>query len=90
MGKTIKAPDHICWEHHDNRGVREGKWKLVANHGQMWELYNIESDATEINNLGEIYKDKVSHLDSLYEQWAQKVGVYEYPNRDSIYSKLFQ
>ena len=34
--------------------------------------------------------EKVSYLDSLYEQWPQKVGVYRYPKRDSLYKEYYR
>src|SRR5205823_9089681 len=41
----------LGWEHEGNRAVRVGDWKLVAPYRGEWELYDLKSDRTELNNL---------------------------------------
>jgi arylsulfatase len=41
----------VFWEHEGNRAMRDGKWKLVSRHPDSWELYDLEADRTEINDL---------------------------------------
>ena len=65
----------IFWEHEGNRGVRRGKWKLVSVYPSDWELYDMESDRTELNDLSEAQSDLRSALIALYEEWAARVGV---------------
>ena len=71
----------IFWEHEGNRAVRQDHWKLVSRfdseraiHGD-WELYNLESDRTETDDLAAANADKVKQLASLYQQWAERAGV---------------
>jgi len=63
------------WEHEGNRAVREGKWKLVASCGNAWELYNMEADRTEMNNLARQYPAMVETLEKLYNAWAKRTNV---------------
>ncbi|MHC4433322.1 MAG: sulfatase-like hydrolase/transferase, partial [Planctomycetota bacterium] len=49
----------IYWEHEGNRAVRQGKWKLVSRHPGGWELYDLEADRTELNNLAGEHPQKV-------------------------------
>lgn len=65
----------IFWEHEGNRAVRDGSWKLVSRHGEGWELYHIDQDRTEMNDLAEKYPDRVMELVSQYESWARRCGV---------------
>lgn len=65
----------IYWEHEGNRAVRRGDWKLVAAHGQSWELYDLKADRTEMNNLAAQHPDKVQELKALYQAWAEKSNV---------------
>jgi len=88
MGKSREPHQYVYWEHFGNKGIRNGNWKLVAHHMQPWELYDLEADRTEASNQVDSYKEKVTHLDSLYEQWAIDAGVYLYPDRDSVYGAL--
>jgi len=65
----------IFWEHEGNRAVREGKWKLVARSGGPWELYDMETDRTEMNDLAEKNPGAVTFLARSYDDWAKRVGV---------------
>ena len=76
-------PGHaaIFWEHEGNRAVRQGKWKLVSKHPGDWELYDLEADRTEMNNLAPTQADKARELAGLYNQWAGRCGVEPWPVR---------
>jgi arylsulfatase len=74
-GETRPHPKPIFWEHEGNRAVRLGEWKLVARHGDPWELYNVETDRTEHNNLAADQPEKVKELSSLYADWAARCHV---------------
>ena len=65
----------ILWEHEGNRGVRLGKWKLVARHPNEWELYDMAADRTESNDLAGSQPGKVKELAALYADWAKRCGV---------------
>ena len=65
----------IFWEHEGNRAVREGKWKLVARSGGQWELYDMEADRTEMNDLAQKNAAMVKFLARSYEDWAKRAGV---------------
>lgn len=77
-GNPYKGHDAIFWEHEGSRAIRKGKWKLVAEINTPWELYNMESDRSEINNLASKYPDKVKELETEYLAWAAKVGVQDW------------
>jgi arylsulfatase len=69
----------IYWEHEGNRAVRKGNWKLVSKHPGGWELYDMEADRTELNNLAGKNPQKVAELRVMYESWAQRAGVQPWP-----------
>ena len=78
-----QRPGHnaIFWEHEGNRAVRQGNWKIVTRYNREerrdgeWELYDLEADRTEMNNLAEANPDKVAELAALYDEWAKRAGV---------------
>lgn len=75
--------EYICWEHHGNRAIRVGKWKLVAyKERNPWELYDMEKDRTELNNLVEKKKDLAAKMGKTWRQWARRCNVLPMnPNR---------
>lgn len=65
----------ISWEHEGNRAVRLGDLKLVSVFGHDWELYEMDSDRTETNNVSDKYPADVKRMESLWLDWARRVGV---------------
>jgi arylsulfatase len=75
QGKRRKPHDAIFWEHEGNRAVRQGKWKLVSRHPDAWELYDLEADRTEMNDLSKRHPGKVNDLRARYDAWAARCSV---------------
>ncbi|MEX2140818.1 MAG: arylsulfatase [Pirellulales bacterium] len=73
--------DALFWEHEGNRAVRVDDWKLVAKNKQPWELYNLQSDRTELNDLAAGMPDKVREMSATWDAWAKRAGVLPYPPR---------
>ncbi len=80
-GHVRENHDALFWEHQGNRAVRQGQWKLVARHKRPWELYDIEADRTELNDLSETFPDRVRKMEMLYQSWAERCGVQPWPIR---------
>ena len=74
-GKTIQRVQPIFWEHEGNAAVRAGKWKLVAKENQPWELYDIEADRSEMNNLAAQQPGKVKEMAAQWDVWAARAHV---------------
>ncbi len=87
-GEYERGP--LFWEHEGNAAMREGKWKLVRNftgaasatpgfdpQGRRgkWELYDMDQDRTELNDLSESEPDRVVRMTAKYEKWAARCGV---------------
>ena len=64
----------LFWEHEGNRAVRQGDYKLVAQHNTSWELYNMRKDRSELHDLTKSMPQKAAELKRLYEAWAHRVG----------------
>ena len=61
----------LYFEHEGNRAVHDGKWKLVALNDQPWELYDMDVDRTELNDLKQEFPDQLKRLQKLWDEWAE-------------------
>ena len=64
----------LYWEHEGNRAVRKGNWKLVSKFPDDWELYDMENDRTELNDLSDDHPEKVRELENMWGEWAKRVN----------------
>jgi arylsulfatase len=60
--------DSLWWLHEGNRAIRIGDWKLVAAKGDPWELYNLETDRAEANNLAAMRPNKAKQLEEAWQR----------------------
>ena len=88
--KEIKSDRYLFWEHESNQAIRKGKWKLVYKSTgkendrndptpyQAWELFDMDKDRTETNNLASVHPQLVKELADTWERlaWAYKVKPY--------------
>jgi arylsulfatase A-like enzyme len=73
-GRQVPAKP-IFMEHEGNRAVRDGRWKLVALAGRPWELYDMERDRVEMNDLAQRRPEIVLELAAKWTAWAARAGV---------------
>jgi arylsulfatase len=79
--KKDESPDRfLFFEHLRGRAVRDKQWKLVSKkRGGAWELYNIISDRTEMNNLIDQKPELAKVMMDAWEAWALKARVKPFP-----------
>ena len=74
--------DCIFWEHEGNRAIRMGKWKLVAKGiDGDWELYDMEKDRSELNNLAETHPERVKEMSEQWHEIARSTDVFPMDGR---------
>ncbi|MDQ3277998.1 MAG: arylsulfatase [Bacteroidota bacterium] len=59
-------------EHFWGRYVRSGDWKLVSRNGEPWQLFRIQEDETELNNLATKHPDVVQKMEKMWQEWAKE------------------
>jgi arylsulfatase len=78
----------MFWEHSGNRAIRIGEWKLVSrvgaekkfsSTGSAWELYHLENDPSETNNLALKYPEKVNEMAARWETEALRTKAKPWP-----------
>ncbi|MDR5701887.1 arylsulfatase [Agromyces aerolatus] len=65
----------LCWEHIGNAAIRRGRWKLVREALNAWELYDIERDRGETMDLIDDHPELARDLARAWAQWAERNGV---------------
>tara|TARA_R110002072_G_scaffold269796_1_gene429088 strand:- start:24298 stop:26190 length:1893 start_codon:yes stop_codon:yes gene_type:complete len=51
FGKTQPNHDHLYWEIGNQVAVRHGKWKALRRGKQAWQLFDLEADISEANDV---------------------------------------
>jgi arylsulfatase len=86
--KRIHA-EPIFWEHEGNKAVRIGKYKLVSKWNKKretkWELFDMETDRTEMNDLAEKLPEKVNEMSRMYKEWAEKNNILPWQTVTKLY-----
>ena len=88
-----KRPLYWHYPHYGNQGgdpcsiIREGKWKLI----HYWEdgrneLYNLNDDISEQNNVAEQYPDITHQMDEKLKNWLNSVNA-NYAEVDTLFSE---
>ncbi|VGO13318.1 Arylsulfatase [Pontiella desulfatans] len=86
-GKPIQRRAPMFSEHENNAFMMDGDWKLVgkgvaANVGvkkNLWELYDLSKDRTELNNLITEQPERASQMMAAWKRWADEDLVYPKP-----------
>jgi arylsulfatase len=80
-GDKLRRDQPIFWEHEGNRAMRKGDWKLVSQYDNKakkfmpWELYNLKTDRSELDDLSRKKHGIREKMILEYERWAARVGV---------------
>ena len=77
-GRNWHRERPLFWEHEGNAAVRIGNFKLVRKFNQPWELYDMERDRTELNDLMGRNEPLTKQLTRAYDAWAAEAGVLDW------------
>lgn len=91
-GKAIPRTAAMYSEHEDNAFMMDGDWKLVGRgvsthdgpREELWELYNLADDRTELNELSDTDPDRVRRMADQWLTWAKEDRVYPKPEKKSF------
>jgi arylsulfatase len=86
-GNDLSREEPLFFEHEGNRALRDGRWKLVANSPSgEWELYDMETDRTETNNLANKQPERLRDMVQKWESMARRFNAIPWPY-DGDYGK---
>lgn len=72
-GKQREPHDWLYFQFSNNRAIRRGDWKLASAKGAAWELYDLSSDRSELNDQAGRYPDRFNELKELWHRVAEEV-----------------
>ena len=75
QGKQREPHEAIFWQFSNNRAVRRGKWKLTSARGGPWELYDMQADRTELNDLAKRDPKRADAMAKQWTKWARATGL---------------
>lgn len=75
--------EYLGFEHFNERAfLGADGWKIVRPGNRAeWELYNLNEDRSEQNNLASEYPEKVAEMVKAYQEWAERCMVEPYPGQ---------
>ncbi len=65
-GETRTPHETLYFHFVTDRALRQGPWKIASAKRGRWELYNIDEDRTEMNDLSSQHPDRVA---SMSKEW---------------------
>ncbi|MDU1889728.1 MAG: arylsulfatase [Dysgonomonas sp.] len=76
-----KGHDYLGFEHFNEKAlIDKDGWKIVNPGGNKpWELYNLNNDRTELNNLASDNKKRLDKMVKQYQSWAERCMVVPAP-----------
>ena len=77
-GKDWSREKPLFFEHEGNCAIRLGNFKLVRKFNNPWELYDMEADRTELNDLMGKNDPLTRTLTREFDAWATRVGVMDW------------
>ena len=67
--------DHMVWDGNESRwAIRQGDYKLVKNRTGDIELYNLQNDISESNDLQDANPSIAQQMEMQYNQWRSEMG----------------
>ncbi len=72
-GETREPHQQLYFHFSTDRALRRGPWKLVSAKLGKWELYNLDEDRTELNDLSKEHPERVAAMSKEWLRVAKDV-----------------
>lgn len=66
--------NELCFEHFNEKALIDASgWKIVMpNSTKQWELYDLNTDRSELHNLADQYPDRIKEMEIRYLDWEKR------------------
>ena len=72
-GETVPDHETLFFHHAKGRALRYKGWKLVSSSRKKWELYNLNVDPLELNDLSKKKTDRLKELVAIWESESKRL-----------------
>ncbi|MGK0185534.1 MAG: arylsulfatase A-like enzyme [Verrucomicrobiales bacterium] len=72
-GQTREPHPWLYFHFSNNRALMQAQWKLVSARGGPWELYDLNKDRTELNDLAGKLPERVNALRTQWHKMATEI-----------------
>jgi len=81
-GEKLNQHEYMFWEHQNYCAIRFKNWKAYKNlNDNVWELYDMEIDRTEQNDIANMHPELIQQLDEKWNEWANSHKVFPKKNK---------
>jgi arylsulfatase len=82
-GRYDRRHEVIGFEHFREKAmISSDRWKIVQRPGRnVWKLYNLNTDRTELYDLSELYPEKLEEMVGKYAEWTERCCVIPSPDK---------
>jgi len=90
--KLVRAHPEVkrYWADSAHPAMRSEQSQLVREQSCTWELYDLSSDRSEVNNVSDQHPEIVKELSEQWQAWADRVGVIPFETTLDIYAERGQ
>lgn len=84
-GEEQSVERDLCFEHFNEKALIDAEgWKIVQpsdSKNQAWELYDLNTDRSEMFNLSSKYPNRVKAMVKRYLEWEKRCKVIPRPTK---------